>query len=162
MSNAKIGLGGGCHWCTEAVFQQLRGITTVEQGFIKSTPPHDAFSEAVLINYDDSIISTVDLIEIHLCTHSSASDHAMRGKYRSAVYYFPETGEQQIKQSLEAAILRHGQDAITQALPFVEFSASADKYQNYFKRHAGKQFCSSYIDPKLNLLRDKYAKFLNA
>ena len=42
----KVGLGGGCHWCTEAVFEALRGVVQVKQGFIRAAPPHDAFSEA--------------------------------------------------------------------------------------------------------------------
>jgi peptide-methionine (S)-S-oxide reductase len=161
LNYARIGLGGGCHWCTEAVFQQLRGVSTVEQGFIKSTSPHDAFSEAVLISYDNKVIDTVDLIEIHLRTHSSTSNHALRDKYRSAVYYLPETSELQIKQDLDEAVTRHDKGAITQALPFVEFCASASKYQNYFKRNPAKQFCETYINPKLSLLREKYSTFLD-
>ena len=51
MSAQKIGFGGGCHWCTEAVFQSLRGVTEVEQGFIKSHAPHDRYSEAVVVTY---------------------------------------------------------------------------------------------------------------
>ncbi|MGJ8671076.1 MAG: peptide-methionine (S)-S-oxide reductase, partial [Oceanococcus sp.] len=47
MNHARIGFGGGCHWCTEAVFNALRGVEQVSQGFIKSDPPHDSFSEAV-------------------------------------------------------------------------------------------------------------------
>jgi len=84
----KIGLGGGCHWCTEAVFQALRGVERVEQGFIRSTAPHDGWSEAVIVHFDPAVIDLKTLIEVHLRTHASTSEHSMRGKYRSAVYAF--------------------------------------------------------------------------
>ena len=59
----RIGFGGGCHWCTEAVFQSLRGISKVEQGWIRSTPPHEKFSEAVIVTYDPKVMSLETLIE---------------------------------------------------------------------------------------------------
>src|SRR3954451_12716902 len=84
----KIGFGGGCHWCTEAVFLSLKGVEQVEQGWIASQPPYDAFSEAVVVTYDPLVITLTDLITIHLHTHASTSNHSMRQKYRSAVYWF--------------------------------------------------------------------------
>lgn len=76
----KIGLGGGCHWCTEAVFQSLIGIEKVEQGFIASTEEYNTFSEAVIVHFDSEVISAKTLIEIHLYTHKSTSQHSMRSK----------------------------------------------------------------------------------
>ncbi|MEL6919372.1 MAG: peptide-methionine (S)-S-oxide reductase, partial [Bacteroidota bacterium] len=71
----KIAFGGGCHWCTEAVFQSLRGVTLVEQGFVASTGEHKTFSEAVIVHYDDKAISKEDLIAVHLHTHKSTAAH---------------------------------------------------------------------------------------
>ncbi len=88
MQQKRIGLGGGCFWCSEAVFQNLRGVAQVAQGFIYSHPPHDSLSEAVLVDFDPAQISLADLIEIHLRTHASTSQHSMRQKYRSAIYAF--------------------------------------------------------------------------
>ncbi len=84
----KIGFGGGCHWCTEAVFQSLKGVEKVEQGWIASEGEASTLSEAVIVHFDTSQISLVLLIEIHLLTHESTSEHSMRKKYRSAIYYF--------------------------------------------------------------------------
>ena len=84
----KIGFGGGCHWCTEAVFQSLKGIETVEQGFIRSDAPADTWSEAVIVHYDPAEIDLAVLMEVHLRTHAATKDHSMRSKYRSAVYTF--------------------------------------------------------------------------
>ena len=56
-----IGLGGGCHWCTEAVFQQLRGVSSVRQGYIKSIEPYDSWSEAILLDYDPDQLAVLVL-----------------------------------------------------------------------------------------------------
>ncbi len=85
----RVGFGGGCHWCTEAVFQSLRGVESVEQGWIKSDPPFDTFSEAVIVAFDTLVISLEVLIDVHLRTHASQVDHSFRSKYRSAVYGLP-------------------------------------------------------------------------
>ena len=82
-----IGFGGSCHWCTEAIFQSLIGVETVQQGWISSKPPNETLSEAVLVSFNPNQISIEILIEVHLLTHSCTSEHSMRGKYRSAVYY---------------------------------------------------------------------------
>lgn len=158
--NEKIGFGGGCHWCTEAVFNHLIGIFKVQQGFIKSAPPNDYFSEAVVIEFNPQTIPLRELIEIHLRTHASTSNHSMREKYRSAIYSF--TDEQTASATGILKQLQEGFDKklITQVLPFMEFQSSEEKYQNYFNKNAEGQFCKTYIDPKLSLLRQKYRSLI--
>jgi len=80
------GFGGGCHWCTEGVFDAVRGVARVEQGFIAGPSPDEAFSEAVRVSFDPRAAALEELIAIHLATHSSQSNHALRERYRSAVY----------------------------------------------------------------------------
>lgn len=114
----RIGFGGGCHWCTEAVFQALRGVARVDQGFIAATPPDDSFSEAVIVHYDSGIIALETLVEIHLRTHSSMSSHKLRGKYRSAVYVFDEQQEQQTLRNLSAIQMDFAAPLVTRVLRF--------------------------------------------
>lgn len=90
MGKEKIGIGGSCHWCTEAIFQSLIGVEEVLQGWIHSDGEATTFSEAVVITFDTNLITLEALIEIHLHTHSCTAMHSMRGKYRSALYYFDE------------------------------------------------------------------------
>ena len=80
----KIGFGGSCHWCTEAIFQSLRGVREVLQGCIATDG--DDFSEAVIVAFDENEIALNDLVAVHLATHSCTSEHSMRRKYRSVVY----------------------------------------------------------------------------
>src|SRR3954452_6850355 len=141
----KIGLGGGCHWCTEAVFLSLKGVQQVEQGWIASQPPYDAFSEAVVVTYDTAIITLADLIAIHLHTHASTSNHSMRHKYRSAVYWFNAAEELLIKKIIVGLQSHFSNPIITQVLPFSNFKLSLPHYRNYYYANPEKPFCTLYI-----------------
>lgn len=156
----KIGFGGGCHWCTEAVFQALRGVERVEQGFIASEPPDDTLSEAVIVHFDANVIDLATLIEIHLRTHSSMSDHKMRGKYRSAVYVFEDVQAARAQASLDKLQGQFENPLVTRVLSFAKFRESDERSQNYFEKNANGPFCKNYIDPKLKLLRTRFPKNL--
>ena len=156
MSN-KIGFGGGCHWCTEAVFLSLKGVQTVEQGWIASHSPYEAFSEAVIVTYDPAIISLADLILIHLHTHAAASNHAMRNKYRSAVYWFNADDASAVKEIVVGFQSYFEKPVVTQVLPFVTFKSSLPEHLNYYFSNPEKPFCTVYIHPKLELLKTKFA-----
>ena len=82
------------------MFLALRGVELVEQGFVRSDPPFESFSEAVIVSYDSTVICLADLINIHLHTHSSTSQHSMRSKYRSAIYFFKPEQENDIRNIL--------------------------------------------------------------
>ena len=82
----KMGFGGGCHWCTEGVFQALRGVTQVDQGFVQSDAPADSWSEGVIVTFDRSIIPVATLCEVHLRTHSAARAGPVSNFVREADY----------------------------------------------------------------------------
>ena len=152
-----IGFGGGCHWCTEAVFQDLRGVNRVEQGFIKSTPPDDSFSEAVIVHFNPAPINLSVLTNIHLRTHASGADHSMRGKYRSAVYVKGEAQRQSMAGILDALQTEFETPRVTKILQHVEFRPSESQFQNYYKTNPERPFCKTYIDPKLARVRNLLA-----
>ena len=158
----RVGLGGGCHWCTEAVLQALVGVQSVAQGFISSTPPHDSFSEAVDLVFDPKQVPLGALIEVHLRTHASQSDHKMRGKYRSAVYVHSTDQKNAAVAILAALQPQFAKPLVTQALPFMAFKPSDACFQNYAKRNPSAPFCKRYIDPKINMIRNEYGKLMRA
>ncbi|NUY81464.1 peptide-methionine (S)-S-oxide reductase [Flavobacterium sp. MAH-1] len=153
----RIGFGGGCHWCTEAVFQSLNDVSQVQQGWIASTPPNEQFSEAVIVTYGDGI-SLDDLIEIHLLTHSSTSNHSMRNKYRSAIYYFEDGQRQYLIDRISALSAANNVQYVTQVLRFDAFKENREEQLNYYLNHKDAPFCETYINPKLKLLRERYTK----
>jgi len=154
-------LGGGCHWCTEAVFQSLLGVENVAQGFIASEGNNDSFSEAVIVDFDPKVISLETLIEIHLHTHKSTSAHSMRSKYRSAVYYFKENQQEEINQVLRRLQRFFKEPLVTKTLPFCNFKESEAMFQNYYYSNPNKPFCETHINPKLSLLLKQFSKVVN-
>ncbi|MBT8181835.1 MAG: peptide-methionine (S)-S-oxide reductase [Eudoraea sp.] len=153
----KIGLGGGCHWCTEAVFQNLHGVVNVEQGWISASGALE-FSEAVLVHFNSEKISLKVLIEVHLHTHKCTSNHSMRSKYRSAVYAFSSKQRLESEQILKLLQKEFEDKLITKVYGFEDFKMSPEPYQNYFQKNPEKPFCKTYIAPKLQLLLKRFPK----
>ena len=161
-SDQDIGFGGGCHWCTEAVFHQLSGVHYVKQGFIKSSPPDESWSEAVIVSFDEADISLSILIEIHLRTHASNSPHKMRGKYRSAIYVFQKTQHEETDKILTNLQTTEQLGLETRILDHIDFKSSNERYHNYYRNAPDKPFCKNYIDPKLKLLRSEYTDYIQS
>ncbi len=158
----KIGFGGGCHWCTEAVFQSIIGIEKVEQGYVSSTGEYSSFSEAVILHFNPEIVPLKQLIEIHLYTHKCTSNHSMRQKYRSAVYAYSPS---QLKLSID--IIDGFQPdfnfkIITQVYPYKSFKISRDELLNYYKKDPEKPFCQTFIKPKLKLLLKQFSEHVDS
>lgn len=158
MDCEKIALGGGCHWCTEAVFQSLIGVIKVEQGFVASEDENESFSEAVIVHFNPKEITLKTLIEVHLYTHKSMVGHSMRKKYRSAVYTFSEEQNVLVGEIMKGFQNLFNNQVITSVLPFKKFKSSNEHFLNYFYKNPEKPFCKSYINPKLKLILAKFSK----
>jgi len=159
MELMKIAFGGGCYWCTEAVFQSLIGVEKVAQGFISSKGKNDTFSEAVIVYFNKNI-DLKTLIEIHLHTHKSTVKHTMRNKYRSAIYYFTKGQEEESQYILTTLQLDFKNQIITQILPFKNFKPSIEASQNYYIKNSQKPFCKKYIHPKLDFIVRKFSSHM--
>ena len=153
----KIALGGGCHWCTEAVFQSLLGVKKVEQGYVASHADNSSFSEAVIVHFNSDVIPLKRLIEIHLYTHKSTVLHSMREKYRSAVYTYSEIQKQEAIHIIKALQLDFKDKIITKVHDFHSFKASREEIQNYYLKDPQKPFCKTFITPKLRLLLAQFS-----
>lgn len=153
----KIGLGGGCHWCTEGIFQSLIGVEKVEQGWINSNDEYSEFSEAITVEFDSKVISLKDIIEIHLHTHASESNHSFRNKYRSAVYYLNEEQQKDAQRIINYLQSEFEKKIITKVLPLNSFKLNDQEHLNYLYTRENNGFCTTYIHPKLRLILDKFA-----
>ena len=154
----RIAFGGGCHWCTEAVFQQLRGVEHVDQGWASATDAPARYSEAVVVTFRPREIPLAALIQVHLHTHSCTSPHPMRGKYRSAVYGFGESQMAEARSVIAAAQADFERPIITEVVRFSGFRQNTSRYQDYYLRNPGAPFCERYISPKLEALRRRFAE----
>jgi len=156
----RIGFGGGCHWCTEAVFQAIEGVNEVRQGFIRSDAPKDEFSEAVEIDFNPAKVSLKSLISVHLATHASTSEHKMRRKYRSAIYVFDEGLRRDSEALLSELSNETGADFVTSVLMHRGFEGSNERFQNYYDQDPSKPFCKTYINPKLAKIRQGFPELM--
>ncbi|MEG3167230.1 peptide-methionine (S)-S-oxide reductase [Sphingomonas sp. LB3N6] len=153
----RIGFGGGCHWCTEAVFQALRGVVHVDQGFIRSEAPSDRWAEGVIVQFDLAIIDLPTLAEVHLRTHSANGTYSPGGRYRSAIYVFDADQRDKAARTLAHFAKESGMPARTMVLPFVGFKPSEARYRNYCLTDSNRPFCRRYIDPKLAYIQRHFA-----
>ena len=157
MTEQKIGLGGGCHWCTEAVFQSLTGVTKVEQGWIASEGSEKNFPEAAIVEFNPAI-SLQTLLEIHLLTHSSTANHSFRNKYRSAIYYEDTVQKLAVEKAFLEAKFILDENPITKILPLSDFRLNEEAFLNYYQKRPDAPFCQTYISPKLAMRRKRYTK----
>lgn len=156
----KIGFGGGCHWCTEGVFQALRGVIQVDQGFIRSEPPSDPWAEGVVVKFDPAIIGLATLAEVHLRTHSANGTYSPEGRYRSAIYIFEAEQRREVALTVARLAQERNEAARTLVLPFAGFKPSDARYHNYYSTDPNRPFCRRYIDPKLDYIRNNFANIM--
>lgn len=155
----RIGFGGSCHWCTEAVFSVLKGVVSVQQGWIASDSENSTLSEGVLVDFDTDVITLHVLIAVHLHTHSSTALHSMRGKYRSAVYTFNEADTNEAKEAIANLQADFEEPIITAVLPYADFKLNREDSLNYYFSNPERPFCENYINPKLKLLLARFSDF---
>ena len=156
-SVSKIGFGGSCHWCTEAIFQSLKGVALVEQGWISSKKEKSSFSEAVIVYFDPGLISLETLIAVHLHTHSCTSSHSMRSKYRSAIYVFSEEQSALSRQAIDVLQAEFDKPIITTIESFHDFKLNQETYLDYYYKNPQKPFCKNIVTPKLRLLLQQFS-----
>ncbi|OEF28136.1 peptide-methionine (S)-S-oxide reductase [Vibrio rumoiensis] len=170
----QVALSGSCYWCMEAIFQSLKGITHVNQGWIAKKDPtitgshtsnepsyHEPTYEAVLITYDPSIIPLEVIIDIHIHTHSSTHQHALRSRYPSAVYAYDADDLVMIETILHQFKKRFESTLLTQAFMAGNFIPSKQSMQDYFYSNPDKPFCQTIISPKLRKLMSEYASWVD-
>lgn len=160
---------GGCFWCTEAIFEKLRGVTLVESGYCggqKDNPNYHEVSsgqtghtEAIKITFDPNIISYSDLVEVFFATHDSTTPNQQGAdigtQYRSAIFYMNDQ-QKQIAEKAKAQIPR----SVTEILPFERFYLAEDYHQDYYANNQNAPYCQLVINPKLKKLQEKFSKML--
>ncbi|OLQ80510.1 hypothetical protein BIT28_15660 [Photobacterium proteolyticum] len=151
-----VGFGGSCYWCTEAIFRSLAGVEQVRQGWLTACG-NDGPSEGVIVSYNERIIDLHTLIQIHLHTHGCTSNHALRGRYPSAVYVYSTEQGIEADACLKVLQAEFNQPVITRVLDFVAFKPSCEQIQDYYYSNPDKPFCRNRITPKLQRLLEKFS-----
>ncbi|MCA1177604.1 MULTISPECIES: peptide-methionine (S)-S-oxide reductase MsrA [unclassified Pantoea] len=162
---------GGCFWCTEAIFQSIHGVLSVESGYIGghvASPTYDqvysdttGHAEAVKIEFDPTLVSYDDLLDIHFATHDATQENikegVVRSRYRSAL--FPTSDAQRIaaEQGIARAAAELDKALVTKLEPLAEWYAAEDYHQNFWEKEGQENaFCMMNIPAKLKKLRNKF------
>ncbi len=165
-------LAGGCFWCTEAVFNRLKGVTSVVPGYAASkvaNPSYEAVcsgrtgaAEAIQITYDPSVISYDKLLDIfwhlHDPTTLNRQGHDVGTQYRSAIFYHNDE-QKDIALASKEAIGKSGtykQPIVTEIAPFTNFYPAEDYHKDYYDNNRSQPYCMFVIDPKVQKLLKEY------
>lgn len=167
--------GGGCFWCVEAVFLQLRGVIQVTSGYAGGhlvEPSYEAVcsgntghAEVVKIDFDEEQVRYTDLLTVFFATHDPTTlnrqGNDIGTQYRSVIYYYNNEQKQQAKQFIEE-LKAEGIQVVTELMAAPVFYAAEDYHQNYYAKNPSQGYCNFAIPPKLNKLRSKFQGLLKA
>jgi len=170
MNIQKITFGNGCFWCTEAVFQSLKGVTSVTSGYMGGkilNPTYEqvctgasGHAEVIHLEYDADVISLNELLLVFFKTHNPTTlnrqGNDVGTQYRSAIFYYTDEQKQASEAMIKTLTNEHVFDdpIVTEITPASEFYPAEDYHQNYFNDNPNKSYCAFVIQPKLN----KFAK----
>jgi len=171
-------LGGGCFWCIEAIFSEIRGVIKVTPGYSGGRLANPTFeqvstgstghAEAVQIMFDPAVVSFREILEVFFAMHDPTTLNRQGAdvgtQYRSVVFYHTSrqktTAEKLIKELNNAKV--YDTPIVTQIQPFTAFYSAEDYHKDYFKRHPKQAYCKLVIAPKLAKLREHYLEKLKS
>ena len=165
-------LGGGCFWCTEAVFDDLKGVISVESGYSGGTVANPSYeqvctgktghAEVVQVSFDPGIISYEDLLRIFFTVHDPTTLNRQGNdngtEYRSVIFYHDEnqkkSAEKIVKEISDEKIW--DDPIVTELSPFRAFYIAEDYHQEYFANNPNQGYCRIVIAPKVAKFRSHY------
>lgn len=171
-------LGGGCFWCTEAVFQQIRGVTKVTSGYSGGPGGKASYeevssgatghAEVIQVEFDPSVVSYRDLLEVFFAVHDPTTMNRQGNdvgtQYRSIILYASEEQKQEaqgiIKELTEARA--YPNPVVTEVKPLTEFFEAEEYHKDYYRNNPQNPYCQLVINPKLKKFKEKFASLLKA
>ncbi len=161
--------GSGCFWCTEAVFQQMKGVRKVESGYSGGTVPFPTYeqvcggrtghAEVVQVTYDPKVISYPELLEVFWRSHDPTTKDRQGNdsgpQYRSAIFFHSERQQQlaeRYKQKIDAASVFRS-PVVTEITPYTVFYPATADHQNFYASNPRQGYCRVVIGPKVEKLR---------
>lgn len=163
---------GGCFWCTEAVFKRLKGVLSVEPGYVGGDTENPSYetvlmgksghAEAIQIEFDPTIIPYEKLLDVFFATHNPTTKNQQGNdigpQYRSAIFYHtPEQKEkaEQAIQTLEKE-QRFNKPIVTEVTPFTNFYKAEEHHKNYYDKNQEYPYCEFIISPKIKKLLHEF------
>ncbi len=171
-------LAGGCFWCLEAVFEQLRGISKVTSGYTGghvANPTYEAVctgttghAEVTQVTFDPDVVSYRDLLGVFFSLHDPTTVNRQGGdvgtQYRSAIFYHDDEQRRTAEEVIRELEAEHVFDdpIVTTIEPLVAFYPAEEYHREYYRRNPNQPYCRAVIAPKVAKLRTKYLQKLKA
>jgi peptide-methionine (S)-S-oxide reductase len=177
MNDEKAIFGGGCFWCTEAIFKMMRGVSSVLPGYAGGSIANPTYAqvsegttghaEVVQIEYDPSLVTYKSLLTVFFGSHDPTTlnqqGHDFGTQYRSVVFY--TTPEQKSEAEEFIASINesneHGAPVVTEVVPLDTFYVAEDYHKNYYANHTTAGYCQVVINPKLEKVQKEYSDLLD-
>ena len=167
-------LGGGCFWCTEAVYVRVKGVVDVESGYANGhteAPTYDevctgttGYNEVVKLVYDPQQIGVRQLLEIFFVIHDPTTlnrqGHDVGTQYRSGIYFTHPEQEAVAREVLAEVLQALGVPVVTELQPLRAYTPAEDYHQDFFERHPGHGYCLAVAAPKVDKFRRTFAQWL--
>jgi len=175
-SKERATLGGGCFWCLEAVYDQMKGVESVESGYMGGANPDPSYeevctgrsghAEVVQLAFDPAIVSFREILEVFFVIHDPTTlnqqGNDVGTQYRSAIFYHsPE--QKKVAEELIAELTKqqlYNRPIVTELVPAVQFYEAEEYHQEYSARNPFQPYCSYVVGPKLAKFRTSFASKL--
>jgi peptide-methionine (S)-S-oxide reductase len=165
---------GGCFWCTEAIFQGLKGVSSVMPGYSGGKVVNPTYeqvcdgntghAEATEIQFDPAVIPYSVLVEVFFATHDPTTMNRQGNdvgpQYRSVVFYTTSQQKEDAEKYVKEAAQDFSAPIVTTIEPLEKFYVAENYHQNYFKNNERQPYCQAVINPKLKKFREKFANLL--
>jgi peptide-methionine (S)-S-oxide reductase len=170
-STQTITLGGGCFWCTEAVYERVKGVTAVESGYSNGTTVRPSYeqvctgttghNEVVRVSFDPAQISLREILEIFFVIHDPTTLNRQGNdsgtQYRSGIYFHDAEQEQVAREVIAQVNDFHRGRVVTELQPERNYSKAEDYHQHYFANHPNQGYCAMVVAPKVEKFRKTFA-----
>ena len=171
MKKERIVLGGGCFWCIEAVYINVKGVLLAVSGYAggaRANPTYEnvcsgatGHAEVVDITYDGDVISLSEILDIFFTIHNPTTLNAQGAdigtQYRSVIYYADEEQKRVIKESIAKHQQNFSDKIVTEVSPLPEVYPAEEYHQNYYNLHTSQGYCQVVIAPKLQNFLTKFS-----
>ena len=165
-------LAGGCFWCLEAVYDEVKGVDSVESGYMGGRTPRPTYeqvcsgasghAEVVQITFDPNVVSYKELLEVFFVIHDPTTldrqGNDVGSQYRSAIFYHSPEQKRVVEQTIRELGAEQVFDApiVTQVLPAEVFYPAENYHQEYFQRNPNQPYCQFVVAPKVAKFRRKF------
>ena len=177
-ANEVATLGGGCFWCLEAVFEQLRGVERVESGYSGGSMPNPTYhqvctgrtghAEVIQVTFDPAVVSFREVLDVFFATHDPTTRNRQGPdagtQYRSAIFHHSPQQKQIAEERIAELNAAEIWDApiVTEAVPFQAFYPAEDYHQGYYRENPGQPYCLAVVSPKVAKFRKQFADKLKS